>query len=213
MSLAIDHISYASSDLGRARTHFREAFGLDAVEGGSHPQWGTANLIVPLGEHFIEVVGIADPVVAAADPVGRTVARRAAAGDRPLGLCLRAVDLDAEADRLGTALLPGERRYADGRVLTWRQAGIAEALATPGLPYFFQYADDVLRLGATPPRHDREPVGIVRVYLAVDAGRFERWTGGADLPVEITPGTAGLTAVDIAMADGSTITVGATATA
>lgn len=208
MTLSIDHISYASRDLLRSKQYFWDRFGLDAVEGGSHPEWGTANLIVPLGRHFIEIVGVVDADVAARNPVGQIVAARAAGGDRPLGLCLRSDDLDAEAKRLGLRLLAGERRYADGRILRWRQMGIAEALAKPGLPYFFEYSDDDLRLGARAAKHALQPLGIDRIRCEIDRETFSRWTAGTPLPVDFLPGTAGLAAIDIAMADGSQITVG-----
>ena len=211
MRLTIDHISYATADLEATARAFRAQFGLDAVEGGSHPEWGTANLIVPLGANFIEVVGVTDPERAATNPVGEAVAARAATGARPLGLCLRAEDLDVEAARLGLDLLPGERRYADGRVLRWRQMGIAEAIQDPGLPYFFAYDDQELRLGAVPPRHDVEPVGIVGARIAGDPERLAAWTGEVPLPVEFLPGDDGLQDIDVALADGTTVRVGAIA--
>lgn len=210
MRLTIDHISYATTDLQATAAALREQFGLDAVEGGSHPEWGTANLIVPLGANFIELVGVTDLDVAMSNPVGQAVAERAQGGARPLGLCLRAEDIAAEAARLALPLLPGERRYADGRVLRWQQMGIAEAISTPGIPYFFEYDDQELRLGAVPPRHDVEPVGILGARIAVDPARFAGWTAGAELPIEFLSGGDGLQSIDVALGDGTSIRVGAT---
>lgn len=208
MTLAIDHISYASSDLDAAREYFRVSYGLDAVEGGSHPQWGTANLIVPLGRHFLEIFGVVDPEVAATSAVGTATAARAAEGDRPFGLCLRVDDIAGEAERLGLPLLAGERRYGDGRVLRWKELGVSEALGTLGLPYFFAYDDDKLRLGARPPRHSVQPLGIVGATVAIDALGFREYVAGEELPVTFVEGNDGLRSVTVALADGGTLEIG-----
>ena len=58
--LALDHLGYAVRDLDGAAVRFREELGLDSVVGGRHVGFGTANRIVPLGDQYIEIVGVVD---------------------------------------------------------------------------------------------------------------------------------------------------------
>jgi len=70
--LRIDHVVYATSDLHRAGERFLDELGLASVPGGTHPGWGTANRIVPLGTAYVELLAVVDPGVAQADPIGRS---------------------------------------------------------------------------------------------------------------------------------------------
>ena len=37
--------------------------GLDVLEGGTHPRFGTRNMIVPLGRSYLELLAVEDPAV------------------------------------------------------------------------------------------------------------------------------------------------------
>jgi len=57
--LQIDHVVYAVGDLDAAATRVREEFGLASVPGGVHPQWGTGNRIIPLGDgRTLTILGV-----------------------------------------------------------------------------------------------------------------------------------------------------------
>lgn len=190
--ISLDHVALAVRDLDAADRLLRDRYGLGSVEGGAHPQWGTANRIVPLGRHFIEVVGIADAALAAANPVGQIILEQVRDGDRFVGVCLATNDKTATAARLGLHWVEGSRDTRAGR-LTFRSAGIERAMREgAGWPYFFEYDDAELRLGAGDPGHRVRPLGIARVEVSQDAARLRDFVGGdlselvvADGPPEI----------------------------
>jgi hypothetical protein len=98
LSLQIDHVLYAVTDLDAAATRFEEDFGLFSIPGGPHPGWGTANRIVPLGPDYLELVGVVDRDAAEASLFGRLVLD---AGDGLIGWSIGTDDLDRVASRLG----------------------------------------------------------------------------------------------------------------
>ena len=65
----------AVTDLTAAAWELQARCGLASVEGGRHPDWGTANRIVPLGTSYLELVAVVDPAAAARSSFGRWVAR------------------------------------------------------------------------------------------------------------------------------------------
>ena len=71
---------YAAGDLDEAAIRFREEFGLDSSVGGRHERWGTANLIVPLGDQYLELVAAVDEATALRNPFGRGILERASEG-------------------------------------------------------------------------------------------------------------------------------------
>jgi len=56
----IDHVVMAVRDLDDAGDRLLRDHGLASVPGGRHARWGTANRIVPLGEDYIELIGVVD---------------------------------------------------------------------------------------------------------------------------------------------------------
>jgi hypothetical protein len=178
VSLRIDHVLYAVSDLEAAATRFEEDLGLESIPGGRHPRWGTANRIVQLGPDYLELVGVVDPQVAADSPFGRMVRD---AGDGLLGWSVATDDLDAVAARLGLTVRRGGRSRPDGVRLTWRYAGVEESVASGGtLPFFIQWEGP----GELHPGGDHAAApGIKWVEVAGDEAQMHDWLGGAPLPV------------------------------
>jgi hypothetical protein len=206
MSLRIDHIIYASRDLDATSRRFLDEFGLDSLVGGLHPNWGTGNRIVPLGHDYVELLGVADPVVAGTSPIGRRHKAATADGDALQGWCVATDDLDGLAKRLGLAITAGLRRLPDGRELSWRAAGLEATFAEPSLPFFIEWlvAED-LHPGSGAASHRIEPVGISWVEVGGDPARMMEWLGGDELPVTVTPGPAGLRAVGIETSSGEVV--------
>lgn len=202
-TLSIDHLLYVAADLDAAARRLRRDHGLDAVAGGAHPDWGTGNLIVPVGEHFIELFAVTDRRRAEANPVGRWLLAAAAQGDGPRAVCLRSCDFAGDAARLGFSIEPGERVYADGRRIFWRQAGVREAMAT-GMPFFlfdWPAASAALRLGGGAPDHAAPMAGIASVTIASPTALPD--LGGA---VRVVAGAApSLREAVLERADGGTI--------
>ena len=192
MSLQIDHVLYAVTDLDAAATRFEEDLGLFSIPGGPHPGWGTANRIVPLGPDYLELVGVVDREAAEASSFGRLVLE---AGDGLVGWSIGTDDLDGVASRLGLEIVRGKRKRPDGVRLTWRAAGIEEAMRSHGaLPFFIQWEGP----GELHPGGDHQaPAGIGWVEVASDEAQLRDWLGGVELPVRFASERSGITAASI----------------
>jgi hypothetical protein len=192
LSLQIDHVLYAVTDFEAAATRFEEDLGLDSIPGGPHPGWGTANRIVPLGPDYLELVGVVDREAAEASSFGRLVLE---AGDGLVGWSIGTDDLDRVANRLGLEIVRGKRNRPDGVRLTWRAAGIEEAMRSRGaLPFFIQWEGP----GELHPGGDHQaPAGIGWVEVASDEAQLRDWLGGAELPVRFASEGTGITSASI----------------
>jgi hypothetical protein len=145
----LDHVLIAVTDLTAAAWELQARCGLASVEGGRHPDWGTANRIVPLGTSYLELVAVVDPAAAARSSFGRWVARGASPLGRPLGWAVRTDQLDQLAHRLNLTVRSGKRVTPSGELLRWRSAGIDQAAAEPSLPFFLEWAAGVRLPGTT----------------------------------------------------------------
>src|SRR4029078_12261149 len=102
LSLRVDPVLYAVTDLDSGAARFEEDLGLDSIPGGPHPDWGTANRIVPLGPDYLELVCVVDRTKAEAWLFGRLVVE---AGDGLVGWSVGTDDLDRVARRLGLEIV------------------------------------------------------------------------------------------------------------
>ena len=184
--MEIDHVLVRVDDL-------EHDVGIASVAGGRHPGWGTANRIIPLGNVYIELIAVVDEEEASHTPFGR---RALAAPPGPIGWCVRPDSIDAEAARLGLTVQSASRVSPDGETITWRLAGIEQALAEPALPFFIAWDD--------PARHPgRGGEGrITRLALSGDARRVADWLGPHRLPIEIRPGTPQVEGVTLMSSNG-----------
>jgi hypothetical protein len=67
----IDHIIIGAKDLKAAADHIYDTYGLKAYAGGRHQGWGTENIIVPLGEGYLEIAAVFDEELAKTIDWGR----------------------------------------------------------------------------------------------------------------------------------------------
>ena len=172
--MELDHVVVAVSDLDTAAHVLRTRYGLATVEGGRHPDWGTANRVVPLGATYLELVAVADERTATGNAFGRWIA---ASSGGPLGWAVRSSPLEAVAARLGLEIAPGSRETATGEVLRWRIAGIAEAAAEPCLPFFIEWGRQTPFPGRTHLEHPCGRARLVRIELEGDVERTIGWLG------------------------------------
>lgn len=196
----IDHVIYGTQDLDAAGQRFWHEYGLASYEGGLHPEYGTANRIVPLGDAYIEIMGIHGEAAARMNPLGDFVLSQIDGGDRWIAWCLRPDDIDATASRIGSVAVPGHRTRPDGTSVTWLLAGLEIALAEPPLPFFIAWDDPANMPGHQTLEHRSEATGIAGVEIACDPARL-REHAGSDLPAIIVDGEPGIVAVTIAGAN------------
>jgi hypothetical protein len=184
----IDHVIYATADLGAAAARIEAELGLAAAGGGRHEGLGTHNLIVPLGGGYLELLAIADPEEAAGSALGAAVqARLAGVGEGLMGWAV-AVDAVAPiAERLGLEVTTIARSG-----MTARLTGVAAAMHDPALPFFIERDP-----GVPDPGLAGDAGGITWLEVAAVAGALDRWLGGAELPLRLVAGPPGVRAVGI----------------
>lgn len=202
--LAIDHVVLAVADLDVAGDRLLADHGLVSFPGGRHARWGTANRVVPLGDDYIELIGVVDREQAAGTMFGRTMMELTTDGDRWCAICLASDDVDAIARRLALAIEPGARKRPDGAELRWRGAGLESPARDPWLPFFITWdTPPELHPGRTFAVHPSGATGIAWLELGGDPARLFDWLGGADLPIRVVDGEPGLQAVGLRTSGGA----------
>jgi Glyoxalase-like domain len=204
--LRLDHVVYAVRDLDAAAVRFREEFGLDSSVGGRHEGWGTANRIVPLGDQYLELVGVVDRDEARANAFGRSVLERAGAGGAWLLICVATDDVEAVAERLGLEVSEGARERPDGELLRWRMAGLGDPRREPWMPFFITWdVPPELHPGRDRAGHSVRAGSIAGVEIGGDADRLEEWLGGDELPIRVAGDAPGIRRVAVATSDGELV--------
>ena len=144
MVLGIDHLVIAVADPDAAVDELAGAMGLVAGGGGRHEQLGTFNRLIWLGDSFLELIGIFDPVLAAESWVGAPAERALETGGGLATWAIATDDIDGEIARLRStstdlsAPIDGERRRADGEVVRWRLAA-ARPLGPTRPPFLIEH--------------------------------------------------------------------------
>jgi hypothetical protein len=173
------------TDLESARRRMA-ASGLTVLEGGRHPGRGTANLIVPFGTQYLELLAVVDEPEALASPHGRPVA--AALARRGPGLARWSVEvgpdgIDAAAARVGLPVEHRLRARPDGHMIRWRSVGVDRAWDEPWRCAFMAWDDpDLHPARADGVVHANGATRFARLDLdAPDVASLSRWLGG-DVP-------------------------------
>jgi hypothetical protein len=200
--LELDHVLIAVADLATAARELDARYGLASVEGGRHPDWGTANCIVPLGDAYLELITIVDAARAAESVVGRWVATKQPGLGSPLGWSVRTEELDDIARTRGLTVAAGSRLASDGRSMRWRMSGLEQAAAEPSLPFFIQWNRGTRPPGSADAAHRAGPVRLARLELAGDAGRVAGWLGRHRLPIAVRAGVPAVTSIILTGAAG-----------
>jgi len=181
MIAGIDHLVIAVRDLAEAGATVVRELGLDISAGGRHVQLGTANVLVWLGDSYLELLEVTDPPLAARSWIGVPALASLEAGG---GLATYALESDALATDLrllrerGSTMdgpLPGERLRPDGQSERW-QLGLPAELGPDRPPFLIEHdlespdwrAD--ARLERAAHRHAaRGRARLARLDLAVEA--------------------------------------------
>jgi catechol 2,3-dioxygenase-like lactoylglutathione lyase family enzyme len=182
--MRIDHVVFATEDLDAAAARFEHELGLAVGPGGRHDGLGTHNRVAPLARGFVELLAVADDEEASRSDTGAALMAALCHGDGWLTWAVAVPDVGAVAAALGLSTTSVGRQGMVAHL-----AGVSEAMAEPGLPFFIERGDPR-------PLRDELPA-LAWVEVAGDGERLGRWLAGAELPVTIVDGTPGLRAVGI----------------
>lgn len=198
----------AVADLEEAAVRFTREHGLVALPGGRHPGRGTGNLIVPLGDSYLELIAVVDRDEAEAFPSSLRVAHAVESGRTFAGWAARTTDLAATRRSLlerGLELphpAPGSRRRPDGVQLAWRvQELVSEGQFSP-LPFLIEWQVPAeLFPGAASARHPSGARGVLSLRLAdpdpTTAEERLRLVLGEDLDYAVEEGAPGLVEITL----------------
>src|SRR5437762_11512700 len=95
----VDHVLLPVADLEEGARSLDERFGLKGIPGGRHPGVGTANVIVPLGRQYLELIAIVDEGEAASSRLGGRGARAPKESRGVVASAVRTGGLDAVRPR------------------------------------------------------------------------------------------------------------------
>ena len=168
----VDHVLLPVADLDAGAKHLFDRFGLQGIAGGRHPKVGTANVIVPLGLQYLELIAVVDQEEAASSRLGGRVAAALREGRTFVAWALRTEDLDAVRSRLqgaGWELPPiaeGSRKRPDGQVLRWRTQDVGAGTEPSAIPFVIEWrVPDGLHPGEARSSHRAGPAALRRVVV------------------------------------------------
>jgi len=168
----VDHVLLPVTDLEEGAQRLYERFGLKGSPGGRHPKVGTANVIVPLGLQYLELIAIVDQGEAASSRLGGRVARALEQKRTFVAWALRTHDLDALRARLQAAgwdlppIVEGSRKRPDGQVLSWRTQDVDTGSEPGAIPFAIEWRiPDGLHPGEAPSAHREGPASLRRVVV------------------------------------------------
>jgi hypothetical protein len=175
-----------TDDLTKAGRHFEE-LGFVVLPGGRHPGRGTANLIIPFGHQYLELLAVVDQSEAQSSPQGRPVLT--AWNERGPGLArwsVEAADIEATARRVGLPVEFRQRTRPDGVTVSWQAVGVDLAWSEPWRCAFMAWDDPrthPARSAISHPRggaHPNGATGIETLEVEVaDRAEVLDWLGGA----------------------------------
>jgi Glyoxalase-like domain len=196
---ALDHLVYATPDLGRGVDEIEALTGVGASAGGQHPSWGTHNALLALGANsYLEIIAPdpSQPAPAVARPFGIDDLRES----RLVTWAARAPGLEqftrAAAGRgvLLGEVLSGSRVRSDGVLLSWHLTSPWALLEEGTIPFFIDWglsphpaasAATGLSLAAFRAEHPSPPV-LARAFESL----------GVDLPIRQAPEAALVATID-----------------
>jgi Glyoxalase-like domain len=171
------------TDLHTAGRHVEE-LGLTVLDGGRHPGRGTANLIVPLGHQYLELLAVVDEEEALSSPQGRPVV--AALSDRGPGLArwsMESTDIEATSRRVGHPIERRHRLLPDGAAVRWRSVAVDTSWVEPWRCAFMAWDAPSTHPARTPVVHHSGATGFASLHVVVpDMSAALTWFGGQAPP-------------------------------
>jgi hypothetical protein len=178
----VDHVLLPVADLEEGARKLYERFGLRSIAGGRHPKVGTANMIVPLGLQYLELIAIVDAQEAESSRLGRRLAHALEEGRTFVAWALRTQSLEGVGGKLRAAgwnlppVIEGSRNRPDGRVLSWRTQDIETGGEPSAIPFVIEWrVPDGLHPGEAEASHRGGATALRRVVVgARDPNRVRR---------------------------------------
>jgi hypothetical protein len=142
----IDHLILACANPPGAAAELEARLGLAVTGGGRHDAHGTYNRLFWLGDSYIELMGVFDPLLAARSWWGAHISRLLQTSQAAYaGLALASDDLSTDIARLrgqGARIsdpIPGERRRPDGDLVRWQIARLPQPDPDLGLCFLIEH--------------------------------------------------------------------------
>lgn len=171
MTSTIDHLVVASPDLSADSSRCREA-GIEVISGGTHPNSGTENALIPLADGtYIELLAVTDTELADGWPPALAALNVMESDNRLATFAVRVDDIfqsQRYAEEQGLKLSSpkeGSRERPDGELLRWHVA-YPEA---PGLPFVIQDETDRNQRVPKPQSNANLALSLECVVLTGDA--------------------------------------------
>jgi len=189
----VDHVLLPVADLEEGARTLRERYGLQAIPGGRHPNVGTANMIVPLGRQYLELIAIVDSQEAAASRLGKRITAALDEGRMFVDWAIRTRDLDGMRSKLlaaGWDLPPvgeGSRRRPDGQRLHWRTQDVNTGASRIAVPFVIEWEVPAgLHPGEAAAEHPSGATALRRVVIGARdparvRGQLQLMLGDSDL--------------------------------
>ena len=199
----VDHVLLPVADLEEGARKLYERFGLRSIAGGRHPKVGTANMIVPLGSQYLELIAIVDPQEAEGSRLGRRLAHALKEGRTFVAWALRTQSIEGVEAKLRTAgwnlppVIEGSRNRPDGQVLSWRTQDLETGAEPSAIPFVIEWrVPDGLHPGEAEASHRGGTTALRRVVIGARDPRRIR------LQLEVLLGESDLYEVREAAVDG-----------
>lgn len=181
MNMRLDHVSYAVGPEGLVATadNIAQQLGIDWVNGGIHPRFGTRNVFFPLeNRQYFEIVEVLEHPAAEKAPFGQAVRARSNMGGGWMGWVVSVDDMAPFEERLDRRAVPGGRTFPDGRTLEWEQIGIKGLIADPQVPYILRWQEGTESLH--PSQAEPAQAAIESITIAGNRPRVRDWLGLGD---------------------------------
>ena len=187
----LDHLVYATPDLGAGIAAIEKLLGVRATPGGQHPGLGTRNALVALGpSSYLEIIGPDPEQPKPAGPLRFGIDDLAA--PRIVTWVAKGSNLEQVAQsaaergvKLGP-VIPGSRRRPDGVVLAWRYTDPNTIVADRIVPFLIDW-------GTSPHPSASAARGATLVDVRAehpDAERVQKMLDALALPLQVQKGPA-----------------------
>ena len=197
MSIELDHLLWAASDLDRGSALIAKVTGVTPGIGGSHPGFGTRNCLLSLGDTYLEVIS-PDPAQSLEGNRGGLIASLAAPGLMTFAVRTTSIAAyGASAKRAGIvtrAPVRMGRTRPDGVRLDWECLYVEDDVFGEAIPFAIDWK------GSPHPSHTA-PTGCRLVDLQILHPEADRLAAiyremGIEVPVKLSPRAGFLAVID-----------------